>query len=67
MRIEFRILGPLEVRRDDRPVPSAGAKERAPLAILLLRANEPVTVDRLVDDLWGRLPRRRRESRFRSA
>ena len=52
MRSEFRILGPLEVRRDDRPVAIAGAKERALLAILLLRANEPVSLDRLVDDLW---------------
>jgi DNA-binding SARP family transcriptional activator len=56
MRTEFRILGPLEVRRDDRPVPIAGAKERALLAILLLRANEPVTIDRLVDELWGEAP-----------
>jgi DNA-binding SARP family transcriptional activator len=56
MRMEFRILGPLEVRRDDRLVPIAGAKERALLAILLLAANEPVSTDRLVDDLWGDTP-----------
>ena len=54
--MEFRILGPLEVRRDDRPLPISGAKERALLAILLLHANEPVTVDRLVDELWGESP-----------
>jgi DNA-binding SARP family transcriptional activator len=53
MRMYFRILGPLEVRRDDRPVSIAGAKERALLAILLLHANEPVFTDRLVDQLWG--------------
>jgi DNA-binding SARP family transcriptional activator len=56
MRMEFRILGPLEVRRDDRPVQITGVKERALLAILLLHANEPVTTDRLVDDLWGASP-----------
>jgi DNA-binding SARP family transcriptional activator len=56
MRMEFRILGPLEVRRDGQPVPVAGAKERAVLAILLLRANEPVTLDRLVDELWPEAP-----------
>jgi DNA-binding SARP family transcriptional activator len=56
MDVEFRILGPLEVRRDDRPVPVAGAKERALLAILVLHANEPVTTDRLVDQLWGDAP-----------
>jgi DNA-binding SARP family transcriptional activator len=56
MRMEFRILGPLEVRRDRQPMPIAGAKERALLAILLLAANEPVTTDRLVDELWGEAP-----------
>jgi DNA-binding SARP family transcriptional activator len=56
MRMEFRILGPLEVRQDGQPVPIAGAKERALLAILLLAANEPVTTDRLVDELWGETP-----------
>jgi DNA-binding SARP family transcriptional activator len=54
--MDFRILGPLEVRRDDRQVSIAGAKERALLAILLLHANEPVTADRLVDQLWGEEP-----------
>jgi DNA-binding SARP family transcriptional activator len=54
--VEFRILGPLEVRRDGRPVRIAGAKERALLAILLLRAGEPVSVDRLIDELWGDSP-----------
>jgi DNA-binding SARP family transcriptional activator len=54
--MEFRILGPLEVRRNDRPVSIRGAKERALLAILLLQANEPVTTDRLVDELWGERP-----------
>jgi DNA-binding SARP family transcriptional activator len=56
MRTEFRILGPLEVRQDDEPVPITGAKERALLAILLLHANEPVTADRLIDELWGEAP-----------
>jgi DNA-binding SARP family transcriptional activator len=56
MRVEFRIFGPLEVRRDGQPVSIAGAKERALLAILLLRANEPVPLDRLVDELWGEAP-----------
>lgn len=33
-----------------------GAKERALLAILLLHANEAVSVDRLIDELWGVRP-----------
>jgi DNA-binding SARP family transcriptional activator len=51
--LEFRILGPLEVLDDGRPVPVRGAKQRALLALLLLRANEVVSGDRLRDDLWG--------------
>jgi DNA-binding SARP family transcriptional activator len=54
--IEFRILGPLEVRQDGLPVAITGAKERALLAVLLLHANEAVTNDRLVDEIWGEDP-----------
>ena len=55
-RVEFRILGPLEVCREGRPVHIGGAKERALLAILLLYAGQPVSVDRLIDELWGDAP-----------
>ena len=51
--MEFRILGPLEVADGDAVVPLGGAKQRALLAILLLSANEVVSVDRLIDELWG--------------
>ena len=51
--MEFRILGPLEVADGDVVVPLAGAKQRALLAILLLSANEVVSSDRLIDELWG--------------
>ncbi len=54
--MEFRILGPLEVRHEGRPVPIGGAKERALLALLLLHPGEPVSVDRLIDELWGDSP-----------
>lgn len=50
--LEFRLLGPLEVLVGGRPVPLVGAKQRALLALLLLRANEVVPRDRLVDELW---------------
>jgi DNA-binding SARP family transcriptional activator len=49
---EFRVLGPLEVIEDGRPVPLPGAKARAVLALLLLDANRVVPIDRLVDGLW---------------
>jgi DNA-binding SARP family transcriptional activator len=54
--VEFRILGPLEVWRKGRPVHIGGAKERALLALLLLHAGEPVSVDHLIDELWGDSP-----------
>jgi DNA-binding SARP family transcriptional activator/class 3 adenylate cyclase/tetratricopeptide (TPR) repeat protein len=50
--MDFRILGPLEVLENGRPVELGGAKLRALLAILLLHANEVVSTDRLIDALW---------------
>ena len=52
-KMEFRILGPLEVCGEAGLLPLGGAKQRALLAILLLHANEVVSAERLRDDLWG--------------
>ena len=54
--MDFRLLGPLEVVERDRPLALGGAKQRSLLAILLLQANELVSVDRLIDLLWGAAP-----------
>lgn len=54
--MEFRILGPLEVEVDGRPLPLGGSKQRALLALLLLHANEVVSRDTLIDELWGGSP-----------
>jgi DNA-binding SARP family transcriptional activator len=55
--MDFRVLGPLEVRDDDRPVELGTGRQRKLLAILLLRANEVVSTDRLIDEVWdGRPP-----------
>jgi YVTN family beta-propeller protein len=54
--MEFRLLGPLEVWEDGRPLSLGGTKQRALLAILLLRANEVVSRDVLIDELWGEQP-----------
>ena len=35
---------------------SAGSKQRALLALLLLHANETLSTDRLIDELWGERP-----------
>jgi YVTN family beta-propeller protein len=54
--MEFRILGPLEVVDEGRPVAIHRGKERALLAYLLLHPNELVPADRLIDELWGERP-----------
>jgi predicted ATPase/DNA-binding SARP family transcriptional activator len=51
--MEFRILGPLEVRGELGAVALSGIKPRAVLAMLLLHANEPVSAERLALALWG--------------
>jgi DNA-binding SARP family transcriptional activator len=52
MMTSFRVLGPLEVWHGDVLVPIPAGRARLLLAILLLRANQPVTADELVDRLW---------------
>ena len=54
--MQFRLLGPLEVRAADGPVPLGGEKQRALLALLLLNANRVVARERLIDELWGERP-----------
>ena len=51
--MEFRILGPLEVYDGGRPIALGGAKQRSLLAMLLLNANRVVSVERLLEALWG--------------
>ena len=54
--MEFRILGPLEVVDDGRPVSIRRGKEQALLVYLLLYANEVVPSGRLIDALWEERP-----------
>src|SRR5918995_2782427 len=54
--VDFRILGPVEVRAQGRPIAVAGGRQRALLALLLLRAGEPVSRDSLIAGLWGERP-----------
>ncbi|MGQ0774857.1 MAG: BTAD domain-containing putative transcriptional regulator [Pseudonocardiales bacterium] len=52
--MQFGVLGPLAVSTDDgAPVSIPGTKVRALLAVLLIHAGEPVSADRLIDQLWG--------------
>jgi DNA-binding SARP family transcriptional activator/tetratricopeptide (TPR) repeat protein len=56
-RMEFRLLGAMEVETDGSLLPFRGAKQRALLAALLLHANEVVSREQLIEELWrGRAP-----------
>jgi DNA-binding SARP family transcriptional activator/tetratricopeptide (TPR) repeat protein len=54
--MEFRVLGPLEVAEQDRLLALGALKQRSLLAVLLLHANDVVSVERLVDEVWGESP-----------
>src|SRR5919204_4601769 len=55
--MEFRILGPLEVRGEGgQRLPLPSGRHRALLALLLLHANEVVPTERLIDELWAGQP-----------
>jgi DNA-binding SARP family transcriptional activator/ABC-type branched-subunit amino acid transport system substrate-binding protein len=51
--VEFGLLGLLEVVDGHEGVTVGRGKESSLLAILLLHANEPVSADRLIRELWG--------------
>jgi DNA-binding SARP family transcriptional activator/tetratricopeptide (TPR) repeat protein len=54
--VEFGVLGPLEVTHQGAPVAVGPPRNRTVLAILLERANDLVSVEQLVDELWPHRP-----------
>jgi DNA-binding SARP family transcriptional activator/ABC-type transport system substrate-binding protein len=54
--MEFQILGPLRLQQDGRSVPVRSGKLAELLAALLLRPNQVVSMDRLIDELWDGAP-----------
>ncbi len=54
--VQYRVLGPLEVVGASGPVGLGSIQQRALLALLLVHAPEVVSVDRLIDELWGERP-----------
>jgi DNA-binding SARP family transcriptional activator len=51
--VDFRLLGPFEVIDDDGTALAVGTgRPRALLGLLVLRANELLTSDRLIEELW---------------
>ena len=56
--VTFRILGRLETTVDGRQVEFASPRERALLGVLLLHPGEVVSIDALIDGVWGETPPR---------
>jgi DNA-binding SARP family transcriptional activator len=52
-RMHFRLLGPVRVIDHNGDEVALGSKERSVLALLLLSANQSVSHDHLIDQLWG--------------
>lgn len=57
-RMEFRLLGAFELRSGGQPVPIGQPKQRALLALLVLRWQRPVYTDEIVDAVWDEAPPR---------
>ncbi|QGK68506.1 tetratricopeptide repeat protein [Allosaccharopolyspora coralli] len=53
---DFRVLGPLEVLHDAEPQRLGRPRVRATLACLLLEPNQVVSMDRIIETLWGDEP-----------
>ena len=51
--LDFRILGSFEVRRDGEALRLGGHRQRSVLAILTLAANQAVSVDSLIEQVWS--------------
>src|SRR5688500_4804836 len=54
--MEIRVLGPVELELGGRRLRLGGPKQRALLSLLALNANLTVSVDRLIEGLWGEEP-----------
>jgi DNA-binding SARP family transcriptional activator len=55
-RLEFRLLGAFELRTGGHSLPIGQPKQRALLALLVLRWNRPVFTDEIVDAVWDEAP-----------
>jgi DNA-binding SARP family transcriptional activator len=56
MTVSYRLLGPVGASAAGGDLRLGGPKQRALLALLLVHANEVVSDDRLIDELWGEDP-----------
>lgn len=54
--MEYRILGPFDIRHEGESLHLGGGRQRALLALLVLHANTVVSIDRIIDRLWEEDP-----------
>lgn len=59
--MEFRILGPLEIRSSDRTIEIPGIRQQKLLALLVLSANQVIPDDRVMSELWETPPQSARQ------
>jgi DNA-binding SARP family transcriptional activator len=64
--LEYRILGTLEVSRQEEKISIDAGRQRTVLTTLLLEGNHVVSLDRLAWQLWGELPPPRAKSTIQS-
>ncbi|WP_214416036.1 AfsR/SARP family transcriptional regulator [Sphaerisporangium fuscum] len=53
VQLDFSVLGPLSVTRDGQALDLGGARVKALVATLLIAQGKVVTVDRIVEAVWG--------------
>lgn len=54
--VRFLVLGPVEASGEQGPLPLGGRKQRLVLAHLIVRANQVVPTDVLIDEVWDEEP-----------
>ena len=56
--MDVKVLGPLEAQQGGMSVAPSASKPRQLLAVLAIQAGQVVTVDALIEELWGGAPPR---------
>ena len=51
--VDLLVLGPVEVRNQGVPMSIGGPKQRSILALLIADVGHPVSVDRIIEDVYG--------------
>jgi predicted ATPase/DNA-binding SARP family transcriptional activator len=54
--MRFLVLGPLQAEENGEALPLGGQRQRAVLALLLLNAGRPISIDRIVSEIWPDQP-----------